>query len=323
MNAKQLFLWALGVLLLAGCSSGGALDSSVPRSTTATSSWMSRVPARQALLYVSSPETHTVNVYQNYLSKSVQLVGQLSAFTYPYGECSDSSGNVYITDSYAVDVVEYAHGGTAPVKTLPVTGFPIGCSIDSLTGNLAVSVYTGSQGANTRGGVFVFAKGSGTPTLYADPNLWQMWPPAYNDRGNLFVLGYNPTVELAELPAGGKAFRQISLGTAIQAPGSVLWNGKYLYAVDQQYKGGSTTAVYRLAISGTRASVLQTTILNDTCGSGADVVQPLIAGTTIFGPNHNCTNRLDFWNYPAGGKPVRAMSPSIAPLGGAGQTISQ
>jgi hypothetical protein len=282
---------------------------------------MGRNAVSQPLLYVSNSEQASVNVYSGFLSKHPTVVGQLTGFEYPYGACVDATGNVYITDEYAVDVVEYAHGASTPLKTLALTGTPIGCAVDPVTGDLAVSVWEDSQGYNTRGGVFIFSNASGTPALYTDPDLWQMWPPAYDSKGNLFLLGYNPTVELVELPRGGSGFEQISLGVQINAPGSVLWDGRDLYAVDQQYQGGSSTAVYRIAIAGTTGTVRHTTILSDTCsGSAADVVQPLIIGKIIFGPNHACTNRFDYWSNARGGNPKRSMP--FAPLDGSGEAIS-
>jgi hypothetical protein len=162
--------------------------------------------------------------------------------------------------------------------------------------------------------------------LYTDPNLFQIWPPAYDPHGNLFLLGYNPTVELVELARGASAFQQISLGSLqIYAPGSVLWEGRFLNAVDVQYQGGNATAVYRLRIKGTNATVVHTTVLTDTCsgfGNAADVVQPLIVKTKIFGPNQSCKNRYAFWSDANGGNPKRVLSGSIAPLDGSGQAIS-
>ncbi|HMF28084.1 MAG TPA: hypothetical protein VKE42_04890 [Candidatus Cybelea sp.] len=307
---------------LAACSAAPSSSGGSHSLPAAQGSWISHDALSQPLLYVSNSEKASVNVYSGFLSKHPTLEGQLTGFEYPYGACVDAMGNVYVTDEYAVDVVEYAHGGSTPLKTLPLAGLPIGCAVDPVTGNLAVSIYEGSQGGNTRGGVFIFSNASGTPTLYTDPDLWQIWPPAYDPKGNLFVLGYNPTVELAELPRGGSEFEQISLGVQLNAPGSVLWDGRYLDAVDQQYQGGTSTAIYRITVSGTTGTIHHTTVLSDTCnGAAADVVQPLIVGRTVFGPNHACTNRFDYWSDARGGNPRRSM-PS-APLDGSGEAISK
>src|ERR1700734_559394 len=45
-----------------------------------------------------------------------QLVSSITLSGPVQGECSDANGNVYVTDG--TQVVEYAHGGTRPIKTL-------------------------------------------------------------------------------------------------------------------------------------------------------------------------------------------------------------
>jgi hypothetical protein len=237
----------------------------------------------------------------------------------------DSAGNVWVTEQYGQDVIKYAHGGTLRIATLSVPGFPTGCSVDPTTGNLAVVSWEEAQGYNSAGGVFIFAHAAGTPTFYTDQNLFQYFPPGYDPKGNLFVQGYNPTVELVELPHGGSSFQEISLGnTSIWAPGGVMWDGQYMAATDLQYQGGSTTAIYRISVSGTTGTVVGTTVLNDSCSSNnAEVIQPWIAGSMLIGGNHWCKYRVGFWNYPDGGNPTRLLPARIAPFGSNGQTISR
>jgi hypothetical protein len=250
-------------------------------------SWMSPDAHKQRLLYASDADSATVDVYKKYGSSSPKLVGQLTGFEYPYGECADSVGNVYISDLYGGKVVEYAHAGTSPLRSISVTGFPIGCAVDRKTGNLAVSIYLEAHQSG-QGGVLVFPAASGTPTLSTDPDMWQYWPPAYDSKGNLFFQGYNPLVKLDELPARHSTLRTISLGsTSIVAPGSVMWDGAYVAATDQQYQGGSTTAIYRISVSGSNGTVVGTVVLTDSCdGANSDVPTPFIQGSTVFGPNH-------------------------------------
>jgi hypothetical protein len=315
--------------LFAACGGGSQPNASLGMPPAASlahqRSWMSPLAKSQALLYVSDAENDVVDVYKNFASNSVTRVGQLGGVQYPSGECTDRAGNVWVTELYGQDVVEFAHGGTSPLQSLSVTGFPIGCSVDPTTGNLAVASWEDSQGYNTRGGVFIFAHASGTPTFYTDPNLWQFWPPGYDAAGNLFVAGYNPTVELVELSRGGSNFQQISLGSkSITSPGGVTWDGKYVVAADLQYQGRNTTAIYRIAVSGMKGTVIGTTVLTDSCSpsKGADIMQPLIRGTTVLGGNRSCTNRVAFWSYRNGGNPTRTLPAGIAPLDAIGETIS-
>ena len=92
-----------------------------------------------ALLYVSDAETSSVYVFE---LPNGNLVQTLTGFDRPSGECVDKTGNVFIVDSNQSVVREYAHGGKTPIKLLNDAGYaPTDCSIDPVTGNLAVTNY--------------------------------------------------------------------------------------------------------------------------------------------------------------------------------------
>ena len=93
------------------------------------------------LLYVSNGDADEVDVYSY---RSGKRVGALTGFVQPEGQCVDKRGNVWITNfgtkyqtGYAV---EYAHGGSVPLKELQVYDPAIGCSVDPTSGNLAVQL---------------------------------------------------------------------------------------------------------------------------------------------------------------------------------------
>lgn len=101
-------------------------------------SWMLPEAKSETLLYVFN--VYTITVYSYPKGK---LVGTLSDFEKPYGECVDKSGNVYITDSSFARIYEYAHGGTKPIHTLKDPEYqPYGCAVDPTTGDLAVANYS-------------------------------------------------------------------------------------------------------------------------------------------------------------------------------------
>ena len=105
------------------------------------------------------------------------LVGAITGYdSESGGSCSDSAGNVYVSNG--TEVVEFAHGGTAPSNefTLPSSEAG-GCSVDPKSGDLAVVYSTGS--------LAIFAAGSATPTTYN--TLIDARYCAYDDSGNLFV----------------------------------------------------------------------------------------------------------------------------------------
>jgi hypothetical protein len=288
----------------------------------------------QYLLYTSDEATGTVNVYA--LRSRGRLVGQLTGFQFPYGECLDAASNVYVADFAANQIVEYAHGGTAPIKTLSDRyGYPIGCSVDPKTGNLAVSNFEG-LGHTCMGGIVIYKNASGRGRLHQDKDFNYYWPPGYDSQGNLYVEGRTKEDKgkagLAEIPSGSKKLVTISLaGGKIRYPGSVQWDGHYITATDQAIRGSHLTGIYRVTVAGSQATVVDSSLLKDTCLKGnvpySDVVQPWINGptkknNTVVGGNLACDYRFGFWKYAQGGEPKKALPYDTAPQLSAGQTVS-
>src|ERR1700729_2223189 len=151
---------------LAGCasrtlpltSSEQALESA-GRPALRGGSWMAPEAKGESLLYVSDTGMQSVDVYAYPKGK---LEGTLTNFRYPAGECVDQKSDVWIADTSAGEVLEYAHAGTSPIASLTLAGQePIDCSVDPTSGNLAVSnIVTTGGGA---GSVSIFTKGSGAP----------------------------------------------------------------------------------------------------------------------------------------------------------------
>ena len=268
-------------------------------------SWMDPDAKKQDLLYISDPVAGDVDVYSYPRGK---LKGMLTDSDAPYGECSDKAGNVWIANFYGADIVEYAHGGTSPINTLSdpgANGYPIGCSVDSTTGNLAVSNFDNAK-TGAPGDVLIYADAQGTPTTYTVTNATPYWPPGYDNKGNLFVQVYNPYGALAELPKGRKQFKTITLNVTIYVPGSVQWHGKYLAVDDQAYEGGNTTGIYQVQISGSSGTAIGSEELLDSCGA-SDVVQFWIQGNNVVGPNVACLN-VGIYKYPAGGTAIKTLT---------------
>ena len=88
-------------------------------------SWMSPAAKQiKKLLYISDWGTNDVFVYD---FEKGTLVGQLTGFNSPYGQRVDTKGDIWITSFGASSVVEYAHGGSQPLKTLTTDYEPLGC----------------------------------------------------------------------------------------------------------------------------------------------------------------------------------------------------
>ena len=200
----------------------------------------------------------------------MSLQGALTGFGSPTQPCVDQSGDVFIPD-YQSTVIEYAHGGTVPLHVFQTgqLSLPLACSIDKLTGNLAVPINTG---------VLVFPGASGTPAFYANsPNLGDSFFCAYDKHGNLFVDGTGTQeFTLAVLPHNSATMQDVTVtGGTVLEPGNLLWIGTKLSVVDI----GETTSYFDLFhVSGTLATMLSSThIPNSTAvvgswkaGSGAN-----------------------------------------------------
>ncbi len=272
---------------------------------------MSAAPETGPLIYISDWSTHDVFVY-NY--KNYTMVGQLTGFKVPYGQCVDDERNVWIAEFSGRDVVEYAHGGKIPLKRLHTNGYPIGCAFDPTTGKLAVANFYSNSGP---GDIEVWRHASGTPATFRPTKLYYLWPPAYDNRGNLFVEGqaYHAGYGVAELLKFGSSLREIVLkGATIRFAAGALWDGRHIGLTDQNSGGTNTTEIYRINVSGSTATVAGRVHLTDSCdGDHADVVQPFAVLSAdkqdafVVGGNLWCSNRFDLWPYPAGGDPAASL----------------
>jgi hypothetical protein len=305
--------------LLAGCG-GGAQPPLAPSGPFQQQSgaehgrsWMSPGAATGDLLYISNFNTNTVLAYSYPQAK---LVGRLTGFKGPEGLCADKRGDVWVVNHTGADVVEYKHGGTKPIATLHDHGAtPISCSVDPSTGDLAVTDW----GA---GNVSIYADAKGNPKLYAIPSTEWSYFCGYDDKGNLFVDGWTGATLgfiFAELPKGKKSFTIIPLtGGIIYWPGNVQWDGTHVAVGDEEYQhsgsGYYESAIYQT--TGAGGKIVHKTVLT---GSG-DIVGFSIEGKTVIGPDYQWegANTVLFWNYPAGGKPVKSLKKGLGgPFGSA------
>lgn len=267
--------------------------------------------SKQDLLYVSDESTNDVYVYtypQGVLTQT------LTGFSTPQGECADAHQDVYITEFSPPHIVEYQHGGTSALKTLVDPDmYPIACAVDSVTGNLAVGNFRHAGGGP--GSVSIFNGATGTPTVFSYPDvLISVFALAYDDKGNLFIDGFNPNGDfaLAELAKGAPKFKRLRLNQKIGYPGGVQFDGKYVVVGDE-----ATPIVYQFKIRGKRAKkvgsmslassneVFQFFILRQKSSSnGASLIAP-----SLYPPS------VEFYPYPAGGTATKTITGQVMPLG--------
>ncbi len=259
-------------------------------------SWMLPAGKKSALLYVAEG---TVGVYSY---PQGELEGQLTGFSDAFGECTDKSGNIYITDFTANVVDEFVHGGTEPVRKLSVPGNgPAACAVDPASGDLAVTDAGNVNGVGAN--IAIYHKAKGTPKTYTYAKILGYAYCAYDNAGDLFVdgtpaKGYGYNFELAELPHGAKSLEAVSLQGGISWDGGLQWDGQYL-AVGQLI----LPQIQRYTISDGYGTYVSSTPL-----LGAyEAVQFIIAGRKAIVVNRYYFDRyftkwdVLVFDYPAGG----------------------
>ncbi len=308
---KTLVYYGLGIgaaaALLAGCGEAVPPAMAPPGTKSAqtarAASWMSPAAKSQDLVYVVPEYAHNVSVYTY---PGGALVGSLTnANENPIGDCVDKAGDVFIvnldldTGKFGPgDVVEYRHGGTRPIETLNPGGEPTGCAVDPTTGDLAVT---------RNKSVLVYPHAKGPPANYYNLHMDGYYYCGYDGRGDLFVNGYDRssnTYQLAELPVGQK---HLTLLTFSKRPrirlilGGIQWDGKHVVIGNGETVKYSS--VYRLAIIGTKARILDSTTLEH--GGFPGSTQFWIEGDTIIAPcvrvdAEKLNNKFGLWKYPQG-----------------------
>jgi hypothetical protein len=328
------FFVIVATAFFAGCGSGitsppalsgAALDDSLGPS------WMDPSAVQRRLLYVSAaPVSYHGAVYVYGYDNPTKLVGKLTRFSQPGGECTDKAGDIFITDFGLVNgrITEYRHAGTRPIATYKDPGEdPTGCAVDPKSGKLAVANAFPDSTA-TIGDVAIYTDPSHVKTYTLPYGL--PGPPAYDSAGDLLMEGMAnppPTYGLEELPAGGGAFKKIALqGATVGSPRGVMWDGHHFVLTLEGYGPQGVTGLYRVEVSGSVATVQSSVTLADSCykkSRQTAVPDPWIEGNVVSGANILCKHRFDYWNYAKGGQPIRSIPRAIAPAQSEGEAVSE
>jgi hypothetical protein len=291
-------LACIAAALVTSCAGSQTPVTAVPPATA------TQPDARSALLYVS--DTVSGDVYA-FSYPNGKLQQTLTGFTDPAGECVDGNGNVFIANTGGNNIIEYAHGGSSPIATLKDTGyFPVGCSIDPTTGDLAVTNFPTSS--SMQGDVVIYKKAKGNPKRhYVDGSIYEMLLCGYDSSGDLFVDGLTRSygAVVAELAHGGAKLSDIVLDRTIYNPGAVQWDGKHVAIGDQ-----SSNTIYRFRIKGGKAKTVGSTQL----GGASMVFQFWIDGTKVIGPDSGAAD-VGIWAYPKGGSAIKTIGGVYVPLG--------
>lgn len=310
MSSLKAFRWISALCVSAVLSACGASQFGPGASGTASQlgiaaerlphggTWMDAGAGQWTLLYVSEGNG-VVNVYR-YWQRN--LIGVLTDFKQPMGQCVDNSGDIYITDYAAGRVVEYSHGAEKPIRSLTEGGDPYACTVDLRTGNLAV--------ANFYKGVYVYPHGVGRAIVYTDRALDDYEALAYDDKGNLLVTDGCPYTSscygsgFAYLPRGRGRLISIDIpgqssGSRYDAVTGIQWDGRY-FVLDDYY-------LYRVTIRGDEGRVVSETRITPTGTNPVWIYNndPQFEGTQVVGTT---ASDVDFWKYPAGGSPIARIT---------------
>jgi hypothetical protein len=274
--------------------------------------WMDIAAKKVDLLYISDGNGD-VTVY-TYWQKT--LVGQLTGFAEPKGECVDERGDVFITDNAAKRVVEYAHAGKKPIQVLDDSPYaPYACSVDLATGTLAVA---NEAGSSSQGNVAIYAHASGTPKLYADKEITDFQACAYDSEGNLLVSGSPPRsyTSFAWLPKHGGRLVNVSMPGPVgswtwESVTGLQWDGRYFVIDDYE--------LYRVSVIEAQAYYEGQTDLYELDAYGPFWIyndKPnKRQGTQVVGAyNGSSSGGVYYWNYPAGGDAVGYISGITQPF---------
>jgi hypothetical protein len=286
-------------------------------------SWISP-EARRAprLLYVSDDGTNDIDIFT---MPGLALKGQLTGFSEPQGMCSDASGNIWVANTGTNQLLQLSRSGSL-LKTLSdPTGFPVGCAVNRLNNDLAVTNIIGNPSGD--GNVVVYANSTGTPQAFADPSVFEYFFPAYDNDGNLYVDGEGSAgFALMELAAGSSTFSNITIsGGTLVFPGGVNWDSatSSLVIGDQECNGASESCLYSATVSDGVAIITGVTILLDPSGQSGDVDQTTIGPRGRFFAGGFISESSDpggvaRWAFPAGGVPTNFSDTTVVePIGAA------
>jgi hypothetical protein len=291
--------------LLAGCEGGQP-----PIGALGAAPWMlSEAKSDSQLLYVTDAQSNQVSVVKLPQGK---LVGTLDGFDGPSGECTDSGGDVFIIDTGAAQIWEYGHGAKSPKNILDdSTYYPIGCSVDRKTGNLAVTNEIGDSGP---GNLAVYAKAAGKPRFYSGAGITQFGFCAYDGVGNLYTGGGNSGDDdlFAELPKGQKKLAALSLNANVSGLAPMRWDGQDLAILD----GVPGSLIYRFKMSGRTGTAVGLLRLR----GATEIGDFTIRDGAIYAPLYN-KSEVDRYAYPGGGKILQTFFGFGDPGGTAVSTI--
>ena len=249
------------------------------------------------LLYISNYYSSTVTVDTWPHIHDSQTLG---GFANQIGLCVDKSGDVYVANTNANDILEYKHGGTTPIRTLKdLTGYhPSSCAVDPATGDLAVTnLGYGGYGSKTAN-LLVFRHAKGTPAVYDISSIYYFYFCGYDNRSDLIVDGSSQSiVAFAVLHPGKAKLEPLTLNVGFKYPGGIQWDGSHMAIGDQQ------DMIYQFEIKGNKGTEVGATTMQGANG----VYGFFITAGKVIAPELGA-NQAEIYRYPSGGAPLTSIT---------------
>lgn len=318
MKSHSVVKLAVAALVALGGCAAPSLPTPAPLGAVADRgpSWISReASSSNELLYISDEANFDVYIYS---FPALKLVGKLTGFNQPEGECTDRKGDLWIANTGNERILEFAPGKKQPIQSfLDPTGYPGSCAIDASSGDLAVTNTFGFSGA---GGILIYRHARGVPVVYSNPHQYYYYFDGYDARGNLYVDGMTSGYgyALSELPNGKHSMTNVTVsGATLHLPGTVQFDGSTLVLGDQECNGGKSSCLYEASASGSNATITGSTALGGSCDVAQAVVQngDVAAGNYAYCSHSKSSTAI--WAYPAGGKATASVTGVHIPLGAA------
>jgi hypothetical protein len=289
-------------------------------------SWVSPDAAKAPRLYFGSDDGYD-DVYI-YTMPDMSLKGTLTGFSEPQGMCTDTKGNVYIDNTGTEQVLEYSRTGTLLNTYTDSYGYPVGCSVDPATGNLAVSDIFGFSGA---GQILVYSSPSSTPTVLSNPDQYYYYFVGYGPGSSLWTSGKDSSGTYRVSGCSTSSCSTINVtGGTIYFPGGVQYDWVRGTWVLWDQLCGDTEAACSYAVSPSGALGTKTSYSNYAGGAVCDMVQGTIAAhgaNYVAGGDYeycgSATSSFARYPYPAGGEPTNYATtglPYTEPIGSAVST---
>jgi hypothetical protein len=279
-----------------------------PRKVTGTHPIKPDCCAYAKTLFVSDSGTNEVQMYD---FPSNTYLGELSpppsnVFAEPQGLCSDDKGDVFVTNTGTESIFEFSHNGTFLHALNDFGWYPVACSFDRSTGNLAVSnLETTTDGP---GSIAIYTHASGYASIISGPGVKRFFFLAYAGKTGVLYFdgeGTSYSTVFGSLKNGKVKLIKIR-GATVQFPGTVAWSAQTqsINIGDQE-----NPVLYQISPTG---MITGSTPLT----GSSDIVQGTIKGPRFVGPDIGNAD-VEIFAYPAGGSAQTTLTGLSMPIGSA------